>query len=204
MHNISIPKEQVTKANSAEKEVYTLYRKTENVFHIARALTTNTDNFDLHLYAIDTSKPEEARQTLVSAEHLTQQQLASRKTELQTSYNWTPFKNYEVLFVQIQPKGFKDEIELLDKRQNIEVQVSDVLESKKLGEWIASDIGPGGGNILYRVKDIDRALETLLTVIRQNNLDKSVLIGRRVSVADSDWFYEVIYPTKFTGNFNTM
>ena len=204
MHNISTTKEQVTMANSAEKEVFTLYRKTENVFHIARALTTNTDSFDLHLYDVDSSKPEEAKQTFVSAEHLTQQQLADRKTKLETSYNWTPFKNYEVLFVQIQPKGFKDEIELLDKRQSVEIQLSDVLESTQLGEWLASDIGPGGGNILYKVKDSGRALETVLTVMKQHNLDKSVLVGRRVFVADSDWFYEVIYPAKFTGSFNTM
>ncbi|CAN5400174.1 hypothetical protein BH10ACI2_BH10ACI2_19170 [soil metagenome] len=204
MSNLSSPKNPVSISKSGEGEVFTLYRKTENIFHVARALTTNTGDVDLHLYEVDTSTPEGAKQTFVSLEHLTQQQLAKRKTELQSSNNWIPFKKYEVLFVQIQPNGFKDEIELLDKRQDIEAQLSNELESKRLGEWLASDIGPGGGNMLYKVSDVDSSLEAVLTVFRRNNLITSVLVGRRVFVADGEWFYEVIYPTNFTGNFNTM
>jgi hypothetical protein len=188
----------------ADKEVFSLYRKTESVFHVARALTTGNDNFDLHLYEVNTSTAEGAKQSFVSVEHLTRQQLDSRKSELQSSYNWTPFKGNEVLFVQIQPTGFKNETELLDKRQDIETKLSDALEKKKLGEWFAGDLGPGGGNMLYTVTDIDKSLDIILAVLKQNNLDKNALIGRRVLVAEGDWFYEVIYPTKFSGDFNTM
>ncbi len=186
------------------KEVFTIYRKTENVFHIARAITTTSDNFDLHLYEVNTSRPEAAEQTFVSVEHLSQQQLTIRKNELRVVYNWTRFRSYEVLFVQIQPTDVKNEIELLDKSHKIETELNNALESKKLGEWLASDVGPGGGNILYKVIDVDRSLETVLAVCRQNKLDEDVLIGRRVFVTEDDWFYEVIYPTNFTGIFNTM
>jgi hypothetical protein len=108
------------------------------------------------------------------------------------------------LFVQIQPAGFRDEKQLLDKRQEVEDLLSKALENKELGKWFAGDIGPGGGNMLYTVKDIDKSMQIILEVLQQNKLDKNVLIDRRVLVDQDDWFYEVIYSTKFSGDFNTM
>ena len=58
--------------------------------------------------------------------------------------------------------------------------------------------------MLYTVTNIEITLQTILQVLKQNNLDKNVLIGRRIMIDKGDWFYEVIYPTKFTGTFNTM
>lgn len=110
----------------------------------------------------------------------------------------------DVLFVQIQPRGFKDEMQLMDKRQKIETITSKALQDKKLGEWFAGDLGPGGGNSLYEVSDINRSIEIILNVLEQNGLEHNVLIGRRVLKDKADWFYEVIYPTKYAGAFNTM
>jgi hypothetical protein len=187
-----------------DKEVFTLYDKTDSIVHTARVLTTDNINFDLLQYDIDISTPEDAKQKNISIEHLDQQKLDSAKTELQKTYNWTPFKGNNVLFIQIQPKGFKTETELLDKRQDIEDKLNSALDSKKLGEWFAGDIGPGGGNILFVITDVERALQTIMMVLKQNNLDKNVLIGRRVRTNNADWFYEVIYPTNYSGDFNTM
>lgn len=186
------------------KEVFTLYRKIENTFQVARAMKTSNENFELHLYEVKTSLPEVAVQTFTALEQLTPVQLAKRKIELERNYKWTPFKSINVLFVQIQPQGFKDEFELLDKRQSIEIQLTDVLEKSNLGEWFASDLGPGGGNMLFKVTDVDAALENALTMLKKIGMDNAVVVGRRISTADDDWFYEVIYPTKFTGTFNTM
>lgn len=188
----------------ADKEIFSLYKKTDSVIYVARALTTGNDKFDLHLYELNISTPEGAKQTFTSVQQLTQQELENKKTEFQSSYNWTPFKGNEVLFVQIQPKGFKDEMKLLEKRQEIEDKLSKALENKRLGEWFAGDLGPGGGNMLYTVTDIDKSLQVILDVFQQNKLEKNVLIGRRVLVDKGDWFYEVIYPTKYSGDFNTM
>jgi hypothetical protein len=188
----------------ADKEIFSLYKKTDSIIYVARALTTGNDKFDLHLYELNISTPEGAKQTFASVQQLTQQELDNKKTELQSNYNWTPFNGNEVLFVQIQPTGFKDEMQLLDKRQEIEDKLSKALENKKLGEWFAGDLGPGGGNMLYTVTDIDKSLQIILEVLQQNKLDKNVLIGRRVLVDKEDWFYEVIYPTKYSGDFNTM
>ncbi len=188
----------------ADKEVFTLYSKADSLVRVARVLTSDNKTFDLHFYEVDIATPEGAKQKFISTEQLTQQQLDSKKTELLSTYNWTPFKGNDVLFVQIQPTGFKDEMQLLDKRQEIEDKLSKAFEDKNLGEWFAGDLGPGGGNMLYTVHNIEQALQTTLQVLQQNKLDKNVLIGRRVLVADGDWFYEVIYPTKYSGDFNTM
>lgn len=188
----------------ADKEIFSLYKKSDSIIYAARALTTGNDKFDLHLYELNISTPEGAKQTFTSVQQLTQQELENKQTELQSTYNWIPFKGNEVLFVQIQPTGFKDEMQLLYKRQEIEDKLSKTLENKKLGEWFAGDLGPGGGNMLYTVTDIDKSLQIILDVLQQNKLDKNVLIGRRVLVDKDDWFYEVIYPTKYSGDFNTM
>ena len=92
----------------------------------------------------------------------------------------------------------------LNEAEHIEVELTSELGSKKLGEWAASDLGPGGGNILFAVTNVEDALQTILQFLKRNNLDKNVLIGRRILISSDDWFYEVIYPTKYSGDFNTM
>jgi len=188
----------------ADREIFSLYKKTDSVIYVGRALTTDDVSFDLHLYEINISSPEAAKQTFVSVQQFTKQELDNKKAELQSNYAWTPFKGKDVLFVQIQPTGFKDEMQLLVKRQEIEDKLSKALENRNLGEWVAGDIGPGGGNMLYTVMEIDKSMQIILEVLLQNKLDESILIGRRVLVDQDNWFYEVIYPTKYTGDFNTM
>lgn len=196
--------EQTAIVSLTDKEVFSLYKKVDSVIYVARALETDSDFVDLHLYEVNISIAEGAKQRFASVEHLTRQQLESRKNKLQSAYTWTPLKGDDVLFVQIQPTGFKDEMQLMDKRQEIETLTSKALQDKKLGEWFAGDLGPGGGNILYRVSDINRSIEIILNVLQQYELEHDVLIGRRVLVDKADWFYEVIYPTKYSGDFNTM
>lgn len=192
--------EQVT----INKEVFTFYSKAESIIHTAKVLTIDNKSYDLIFCDIDISTPEGAKQKFISIEQLTDQQLKGKRIDLQKTYNWTPIKGKDILFVQIQPAGFKNEMELLDIRQKIELKLTSELENKKIGEWSASDLGPGGGNILFEVTSIDSALQTILQVLKQNNLYKRVLVGRRVLISNEDWFYEVIYPTKYSGDFNTM
>ena len=187
-----------------DKEVFTFYSKTDSLVQVARTLTTDNKSFNLFLYEVNISKPKDARQKFISSEQFTLQQLNDKKSELTKTYTWTTFKGENVLFIQIQPTGFKDEAELLDKRQLIEDKINAALSNKKLGEWMAGDLGPGGGNMLYTVTTIDNAMPIVLQVLQQNKLDKNVLIGRRVMVDSGDWFYEVIYPKSFSGEFNTM
>jgi hypothetical protein len=192
--------EQVT----IKREVSAYYGKAESIIHTARILTIDNKSYDLIFCDVDISSPEGSKQKFISIEQLTAQQLIGKQIDLQKAFSWTPFKGNAILFVQIQPAGFKNEMELLDVRQKIELKLTSELENKKIGEWFASDLGPGGGNILFNVTNIDSALQAILQVLKQNSLDQKVLIGRRVLISNEDWFYEVLYPTKYSGDFNTM
>lgn len=185
-------------------EVFSLYKKADSKIYVARALSVGNDKVDLYLYELNTSSPEGAKQSFVSVQHLIKQEIDNKKSELQIDYNWEPFKGNKVLFVQIEPAGFKNEIELLEKRQEIEEKLGNALESKSLGKWFSGDLGPGGGNMLFTVEDIDKSMDLILEVLRQNELDGKVRIGRRVLIDKDDWFYEVIHPTRYSGDFNTM
>ncbi len=185
-------------------DIFTLYKKTEKQVQIARVVTLDEAVFDLYVYEIDISVPEGTKQRFVSAQHLNKQELDQKKDALLKTHNWTPFKSQDVLFVQIQPEGFKNETQLLNKRQKIEAKIDRALGSKNLGEWFAGDIGPGGANMLYTVSGIDASMQVILGVLSQNNLNNNVLIGRRVMTNADDWFYEVIYPLDYSGDFNTM
>lgn len=187
-----------------KNEAFTLYKKTDSVIYVARALEAVGDTFDLHLYHINISGPEYAHQFLGSVQRLERQEIDKKRTELQTSYTWIPFRNEEVLFVQIQPSGFNDEMQLLDKRQEVEDKLGEALENNQLGQWMAGDIGPGGGNMLYTVTDMGKSLQTIISVLQEHDLEKKVLVGRRVSLDKDDWFYEVIYPANYSGLFNAM
>lgn len=187
-----------------ETEYFTFYRKTDKIVEVARAVTISNDSFDLNLYSIDIPTPEGAKQNFISIERLSKKQIDSKKSDLQKNYTWIPFKGDNLFFVQIQPKGFKDEMELLNKRQEIEDKLGKALLNNNLGDWAAGDIGPCGGNMLFTVPDIDKSLTIVIEVLKQNNLDKNVVIGKRVMLDKGDWFYEVIYPIKYSGDFNTM
>ena len=188
----------------AESEAFSLYKKVDSTFQVARAVSNGNEKFDLYLYELDTSVPEGVKQSFVSVHQFTREELDNKKAALQTDYNWEPFKGDRVLFVQIDSSGFNNEFELLEKRQEIEEKLGRALEGKGLGEWIAGDLGPGGGNMLFTVKDIDKSMGLCLEVLRQNLLDEKVRIGRRVRIDKDDWFYEVIHPAKYSGDFNTM
>lgn len=116
-----------------QKEVFRLYRKTDSIIYVARALTVNPDTVDLHLYTINVTAPEAAIQTPTSSKQVRKQEISNIKTEMQVYYNWKPFNKKDVLFIQIQPSGFKDEMQLLNKRQEIEDKLNEALENKKLG-----------------------------------------------------------------------
>ena len=107
-------------------------------------------------------------------------------------------------FFQIKPGNFKSDMQLLDIRQKVEIELTKAIEKKNSGEWFASDNGPGGGNILFSVKDIKETINAAKTIIYSRNLENDILIGRRVNIADDEWFYEVIFPQNYSGEFNTQ
>jgi hypothetical protein len=57
----------------ADKEVFSLYKRTDSIIYVARALATGNDKFDLLSYELNISIPEDARQTFTSVQQLTKQ-----------------------------------------------------------------------------------------------------------------------------------
>jgi hypothetical protein len=58
--------------------------------------------------------------------------------------------------------------------------------------------------MLFEVTNIDNAIPIIPDVLSKEGLHKKALIGRRLNTAKEDWFYEVIYPLNFSGQFLTM
>jgi hypothetical protein len=119
-------------------------------------------------------------------------------------FNWTPYKSNLTLFVQIEPSAFKNEMDALSKRQEIEQEIETALKSENLGQWTAGDLGPGGANMLFEVSNFNNAISIILEVLSKANLDSKTIIGRRINTKSEDWFYEVIYPITYNGAFLTM
>ena len=160
------------KALLIDTEIYTLYRKTENTFEVARILAKKIDSFDIELYRINTSVAGGTKQDFISVQHFMKSELEDKKTELQKHYNWIPLKSKEILFVQIQPSAAKGDLDFLDLRQETEGKIDKALENQRLGEWIAGDLGPGGGNMLFEVTDLEESLKVVLQVLQHPYLVK--------------------------------
>jgi hypothetical protein len=192
-----------TKKSVLAKEVWTVYANQDTVFHVKRLLTSDT-GLNLLSYDINTSKPEAASQTFINARILANETEAAKIKSQATTFNWTPFKTTPTLFVQIEPSAFKDEMQALNIRQDVEQKIENSLKAKGLGEWTAGDLGPGGANMLFEVSNIDNAISVILEVLSNAGLDKKTIIGRRINTEAEDWFYEVVYPNNFNGVFLTM
>jgi hypothetical protein len=191
-----------SKPMQADKELWTLYSKSDTIYHVKRLVSVES-NYSLLTYDVNASQPEEAHQTFINKQTVNASELDKTKTD-NASFNWTPFKATPVLFVQLQYAPFKDQMAALDKRQQIEQLIDKELKSQALGQWIAGDIGPGEANMLFEVQDIARAKTIVLSILAKEGLDKATLIGRRVNTSADDWFYEVIYPIDFNAAFLTM
>ena len=193
----------VIKKPVSSKEVWTVYAKQDTVFHVKRLISSDT-GLTLLFYDINTSKTEAASQTFINAKTLANENEAATIKSQSTTFSWTPFKTTLTLFVQIEPSSFKDEMQALNIRQDIEQKIEAALKAKGLGEWTAGDLGPGGANMLFEVSNIDNAISIILEVLSKTGLDKKTIIGRRINTEAEDWFYEVVYPNNFNGVFLTM
>ncbi len=162
------------KFSTLDKEISTLYKKVDNGFKIARITENKEKNYSIYFYEINTV-PENSKQTFNSVQQVTKEQLQKKENLLKQEYSWQGFNGGKIVFVQIQPAGFSDETQLLDKRQEIEQKLTNTLETEKIGEWFAGDIGPGGGNMLFTVNDLEKSMQTIIKVLNETNLDKRVL-----------------------------
>lgn len=201
--NSNDKKTNTTKTMYLSEEKWTIYKLEDTIVHIKRFLSCDT-GLTLLYYEINISEPEAAKQTLINTESLADEQAANRIKLESADFNWTPYKEMPTLFVQIEGSVFKDEYEAILRRQGLEKSIETALQTNKLGQWTGGDVGPGGANMLFEVNNIDKAISTIIDVLKKSGLDKKTIIGRRINTDAEDWFYEVIYPTNFNGDFITM
>jgi len=123
----------ITQKNVMTKELWTLYSKQDTIFHVKRLLSSDT-GLTLLSYDINTSEPEAASQTFISNKILTNENEATSIKSQSPNFNWTPHKETPTLFVQIDGSAFKDEMQALTVRQDIEQKIETALKSKDLGE----------------------------------------------------------------------
>jgi hypothetical protein len=187
--------------SSLGSEVWTVYSKKGVIYSIKRLLKVDA-GYLLLSYDIDASKPEQATQTLNSRQ--ASKTALDVKTFLDNGYDWQPFKETPLLFVQIEGKAFKDDMAELRMRQEIEPNLKDTLESNGFGTWVAGDFGAGGINMLFEVNNVERAIPVIHQVLLHYKLAGHAVIGRRIYTSANDWYYEVLYPIGFTGDFLTM
>jgi len=176
---------------------------------LARLLATGPDVV-LHQAVIVVGR--EYVQQALPARNIAPDSMATLQRKLQGRYQWKPVSGQRpaVLFVQMDPKPEHQKESLLnlmaifDERNTVEGEISEALELHQLGSWAASDLGPGGMNILFEVSDVNAALPVVLQALARHKAQSRVRIARQLLTAPDDWRYEVIYPVAFNGTFNSL
>lgn len=187
-------------------ELFSFYQKNGDQLSIERGINSG-DVVTVYSYALDVSIPEEASQKLTSVRSIEHQNLESEKSRLAVTHQWqadVEASAEQLIFLQIRPLQTDDELTLLDFIHCLGDEISEVLEENKLGEWEASDIGPGGGNILFTSSDFSGCYHAITSILSSKGILERSIIGRRLNEDSENWFYEVIFPHEFTGEFLTL
>jgi hypothetical protein len=202
--NDNMAQKDTSKEPISSKESWTVYSKQDTIIHVKR-LTFSDTAFALLSYDINTSQPEATSQSFISAQAFANENEAASAVQSEgTVFNWIPFKAIPTLFVQIAPSAFIDDEHALNIRQDIEQKIEGALKAKRLGDWTAGDLGPGGANMLFEVSNTDAAMSVILQILSKEGLDTKVTIARRIYTEAEDWFYEVLYPTQYNSVFMSM
>ncbi|MDB5233053.1 MAG: hypothetical protein JWR44_46 [Hymenobacter sp.] len=92
----------------------------------------------------------------------------------------------------------------MNERNALETDIAAALESQHLGTWAASDLGPGGMNVLYDTANPMATLPIVVRVLEARGVQNRTRIALRLMTKADDWRYEVVYPVDFSGSFNSL
>jgi hypothetical protein len=191
------------------REVYVGYSLDKDTLRVARLLETD-GQYQLLRAAL--TEGQEMKQRVEPVIAVLRDSLSNAKARLQAQYIWHPYpsKYPSELFVQVDPapKNRKETLlnimAVMSERNTLEGAIEDDLAEHHLGTWSASDLGPGGMNMLYDVTSIDSALAVVVRTLEAHHVQGRARIARRLMTKADDWRYEVIYPVNFNGRFNHM
>jgi hypothetical protein len=137
----------ISKSVQSDKELWTLYSKSDTVCHVKRLISSDS-NYVLLTYDIEIGPFEAVNQSLIEKDTVKKKDLERIRSQ-SAGFNWKPFTATPILFVQLQATAFKDEMAALYKGHQVEQIIDADLKSRNLGSWIAGDVGPGGANMLF-------------------------------------------------------
>lgn len=204
------PKEKrLTKFKHEDGQILeSFYRKTSDTIEFKRVVSNGTTlkiqsgQIFLGEYALTHQKFNSVHQ-LANSDNI----LDSLRTQFKTDgFVEKILEDRDVMFVQIVPDSTMDNMDalgFLNLRQDIEGKIDERLQSAGLGEWFAGDMG-AGGNMLFFVDNWNKSMETVMEVLKEEDLLDHVLITKRIMTTKEDWSYEVVYPTEYQGVFNQM
>ena len=177
--------------------------ETEEKIEFCR-ITKDSINFRQVTGTISLNNEYNTLQKIKENKIISESEIDSIKMEFKAKNYRENFDNIsKVIFVQVQPKNEND-LQVLDLRNSIEKKIHKKLTNKKLGKWIAGDLGPGGANMLFDVNNWNKSFEVIIEILSNENLLEKSLILKRLNTAEDDWNYEIIYPINFEGVFNQM
>ncbi|WP_426061986.1 hypothetical protein [Hymenobacter sp. B1770] len=200
---------EVTVFSSFPHETYVGYKLVGDTLHVARLLE-NGSQHELHRAVL--IEGQETVQQAAQVQKVSTDSLAKVKSELQAAYQWRPFvsQEEELLFVQVTPapehqkESLLNVMAIMSERGDLEDAIGEALESKQLGEWAAGDLGPGGMNMLFNVKNAKEALPVVIQTLEIHNVQSRARVARRLMTKSDEWRYEIVFPINFTGHFNSL
>ncbi len=189
--------------------IFVGYQLAGDTLHVARLLTQK-GVYALHRYNL--LEGRETTQRAAPVRVVPPDSVRAAVAGLAARYRWRPFssKAPEVLFVQIEPSqapekvGWLSLMATMNERNSLADELEEALQQKHLGDWMASDLGPGGMNILSEVTNTAAALPVLVRTLESRRLQQRARIAHRLPTKADDWRYEVVYPLNFNGKFNSM
>ena len=111
------------------------------------------------------------------------------------------FDGMTTIIVQFPVEGFGTEAEF-DLRCRMDELLDDALKKSANGICDGGDSGSGSMNLFLIVKDVSRAIPTILSTLRDNQLlTEGVVVAESLRGDDLADDYKVWWPEKFSGEF---
>jgi hypothetical protein len=124
--------------------------------------------------------------------------------EVQLTFTKTVQKQPLVLFVQWQYPSTITAMQVLDMRQRVEQKINYALKMANAGSWFAGDLGSGGANMLFEIRNKETAILIIQNILKKEAIEKESVIAERIYLGPNDWTHKVIIPKNFKGEFNDM
>lgn len=143
------------------------------------------------------------KQIVGSVEHISDGSIKSIEKQLVAQGFRSEFGGFKnVMFIQI-PVDSGNSMDAIQARTKLENRLDQEFLKNGCGQWISGDIGEGGANMLFQINNWEKAFQTALAVLGHQNLLEEAIIAKRLNFSETYWNYQIVYPNRFEGEFDT-